>query len=62
MSSFWRGVLTGSIIGGIIGAMFAPTVKPEVREQWAERGRGLRKRAERMVRRAADEMDEALNQ
>ena len=60
--SFWRGVLAGGIIGGMIGAIFAPTVRPDVRERWVERGRGLRQRAERLVRRAADELEETMEQ
>jgi len=46
----------------MIGAIFAPTVKPDVRERWMERGRGLRQQARRLVRRAADELDESMEQ
>ncbi|RJQ11767.1 MAG: hypothetical protein C4551_00570 [Bacillota bacterium] len=61
-NSFWRGLITGGLIGGLLGAMFAPSIKPEFRERVMERGRGLRKQAERLAHRARREVDEALEE
>lgn len=59
---FWRGLIAGSIIGGFLGAVFAPSMKPEFRERVLERGRHLRKRAERLMGRARREVDEAMDE
>jgi len=61
-NGFWRGVIAGSIIGGIVGALLAPQVPDETRERWMDRGKQLRNRAERLIRRARNDIDEALEE
>jgi len=61
-NGFWRGVIAGSIIGGIVGVLMSPKVPDETRERWVDRGRQLRNRAERLIRRARNDIDEALEE
>jgi len=51
-------VIAGGIIGGLVGAFLAPSMRPEFRERVMQRGRDMRKKAEHLVRRAQDEVDE----
>jgi len=60
--SFWRGLFLGVLVGMAAALYTNPRLKPETRERLEHARHGLRQRANRILRRAQQEVDQVIDQ